>query len=319
MALQLDPEVAAALAALAPATRTEPPPVGDVATRRVTARQMFERAAGSLLPVGGIDVQRFTMRTDDGATVRLGWYRRIASDPPGSAALYLHGGGMILGLDELGTLYETAVRHYVAASGVPMLVVDYRIAPEHPHPVPVKDCYEALLWLAEHTAELEVDPARLAVVGDSAGGGLAAAVCLLARDRPGPPIAAQLLFYPMLDDRTTALDPVLAPLATWTYDDNRTGWGALLGVRDGEDEATEYAAPARAADLTGLPAAYLDVGDLDIFRDEDIEYARRLARAGVPTEIHVHPGCPHAFEWLAPQATVSQRVIADRVRRLQSL
>ncbi|MGZ4525802.1 MAG: alpha/beta hydrolase [Mycobacterium sp.] len=319
MALQIDPEVAAALAALAPATPTEPPPIGDIATRRVTARQIFERAAVFLPAVGGIEVQRFTMRTDDGTTIPLSWYWRAGTHRPGSAALYLHGGGMILGLDELGALYDTAVRRYVAASGVPMLVVDYRIAPEHPHPVPVNDCYAALLWLADHAAELEVEPARLAVVGDSAGGGLAAAVCLLARDRAGPPIAAQLLFYPMLDDRTTAFDPALAPLTTWTYDDNRTGWGALLGARDGGHEVREYAAPARAADLTGLPPAYLDVGDLDIFRDEDIEYARRLAGAGVPTEMHVHPGCPHAFEWLAPRADVSQRVIDDRVRRLRSL
>lgn len=319
MALQLDPEVAAALSALAPAARTERPPVGDVATRRLTARQMFERAAGFLPSIAGVDVQRFTMRTDDGTTVPLSWYRRAGSQQPDSAALYLHGGGMILGLDELGVLYDTAVRHYVAASGVPMLVVDYRIAPEYPHPAPVNDCYAALLWLADHTAALEVDPARLAVVGDSAGGGLAAAVCLLARDRAGPPIAAQLLIYPMLDDRTTAVDPTLASLTTWTYDDNRTGWGALLGASGGEDEVSEYAAPARAADLTGLPPTYLDVGDLDIFRDESIEYARRLAAAGVPTEVHVHPGCPHAFEWLAPQADVSQRVIADRVRRLRLL
>ncbi|OBH93347.1 alpha/beta hydrolase [Mycobacterium sp. E2733] len=319
MALQIDPEVAAALAVLAPATPAERPPVGDIATRRVTARQMFERAAAFLPAVGGIEVRRYTMRTDDGATIPLTWYRRAGAQRPGSAALYLHGGGMILGLDELGTLYDTAVSHYVAASGVPILVADYRIAPEHPHPAPVNDCYAALLWLADHAAELEVDPARLAVVGDSAGGGLAAAVCLLARDRAGPPIAAQLLFYPMLDDRTTASDPALEQLATWTYDDNRTGWEALFGTRHGEPEVSEYAAPARAADLSRLPPAYVDVGDLDIFRDEVIEYARRLAGAGVPTEMHVHPGCPHAFEWLAPQAKVSQRAISDRVRRLRSV
>jgi acetyl esterase/lipase len=280
---------------------------------------MFEQAAGSLPAVDGIELQSIGMHVDDGTTVPLRWYRRVGSSQPGSAALYLHGGGMILGLDELGVLYDAAVRHYVAESGVPFLVVDYRVAPEHPHPAPVEDCYAALLWLAGHTGELQIDPARIAVMGDSAGGGLAAAVCLLARDRHGPPIAQQLLVYPMLDDRTPKPASELAPLLTWSYDDNCTGWAALLGTRTGEEEVGMYAAPARAVDLYGSPPTYLDVGDLDIFREEDIDYARRLIAAGVPTELHVHPGCPHAFEWLAPHADVSRRAIADRVRRLQKL
>jgi acetyl esterase/lipase len=198
-----------------------------------------------------------------------------------------------------------------------MLTVDYRVAPEHPDPTPVEDCYAALRWLAAHAAQLGVNPARVAVAGDSAGGGLAAGVSLLARDRGGPALALQLLIYPMLDDRTTTEDPVLPPeLLTWTYEDNVTGWGALRGDREA---LSIYAAPARAQDLTGLPPAYLDTGDLDIFRDEDIAYGRRLAEAGVPTELHVHPGCPHAFEGLAPDAEVSRRVVADRVRRLRAL
>ena len=319
MSSRLDVEVAAALAVLAPATAATPAPVGDVETRRRNARRTFEQAAGFLPSIEGIELQRLGMRVDDGTTVPLLWYRRAGSKPPGSAALYLHGGGMILGLGELGALYDAAVRHYVAASGVPVLVVDYRIAPEHPHPAPVEDCYAALLWLAEHTGELQIDPARVAVMGDSAGGGLAAAVCLLARDRYGPPIAQQLLVYPMLDDRTPKPPSDLEPCLTWSFDDNRTGWAALLGPGAGGKEVSVYAAPARAVDLSGLPPAYLDVGDLDIFRDEDIDYARRLVTAGVPTELHVHPGCPHAFEWLAPHADVSRRVLADRVRRLRGL
>ncbi len=319
MALRIDPEVAAALAALAPAAPTEPPPVGDISTRRAKARQMFEQAAGFLPSVESVEVRRFAMRTYDDATVALSWYRRAGVQQPRSAGLYLHGGGMIFGLDELGPLYDAAVRHYVTMSGVPMLMVDYRVAPEHPHPVPVEDCYAALLWLARRGAELQIDPTRLAVMGDSAGGGLAASVCLLARDRAGPPIALQILVYPMLDDRTSIPDSELARLLTWTHNDNVTGWAALLGETVGSDGVASYAAPARATDLSGLPPAYLDVGDLDIFRDEDIAYARRLTAAGVPTELHVHPGCPHAFEWLAPRAGVSQRVIADRIRRLRSL
>jgi acetyl esterase/lipase len=201
-----------------------------------------------------------------------------------------------------------------------LLLLDYRVAPEHPHPTPVEDCYAALCWLAEQAPALGVNPARIAVMGDSAGGGLAAGVALLARDRGGPAIAQQILIYPMLDDRTTTPDPQLpASYLTWNYDDNLTGWSAVLGESAGTDAVSPYAAPARAGDLTGLPAAFIDVGDRDIFRDEDITYARRLADAGVPTELHVHPGCPHSFEGLVRAAAVSQRAIADRTRRLRSL
>jgi acetyl esterase/lipase len=143
-------------------------------------------------------------------------------------------------------------------------------------------------------------------------------VSLLARDRGGPPIAQQLLIYPMLDDHANTPDPQLLPFLTWTYDDNVTGWAALLGASAGTDMAPPYAAPARATDLTGLPDTYIDVGDLDIFRDEDIAYARRLSDAGVPTELHLHPGCPHAFEILARGADVSRRAIGDRIRRLRA-
>ena len=156
-------------------------------------------------------------------------------------------------------------------------------------------------------------------MGDSAGGGLAAGVCLMARDRGGPAVAQQVLIYPMLDDRPAAPDPQVQPFLTWTYDDNITGWGALLGENAGGDDVSPYAAPARADDLTGLPDTYIDVGDLDVFRNEDIAFARRLADAGVPTELHVYPGCPHAFEALAREAAVSKRAISDRVRRLRGL
>jgi acetyl esterase/lipase len=234
--------------------------------------------------------------------------------------LYVHGGGMIFAMDDVGAVYDSVVREYVAASGVPALTVDYRVAPEHPDPTPVEDCYAALQWLVSRAEALGVDPARVAVCGDSAGGGLAAGVTLAARDRGGPAIALQMLIYPMLDDRNTQPDPQLpAELLVWTYDDNVTGWSALLGDRAGGDDVSVYAAPARATDLTGLPPTYIDTGDLDIFRDEDITFARRLSAAGVPTELHVHPGCPHGFETIVPDAAVSRRATADRVRRLREL
>lgn len=316
----MDPQVLGFLQPLMEAAaQLDPPTVGDVATRRERAVPFFQVLAAGRPPVDGVQAHHYSVTAADGTELPLTWYVPD-SGLPGSAALYLHGGGMIYSLAETAPAYDAGVRGYVAASGVPMLVVDYRVAPEHPGLTPVEDCYAALCWLAEHAGELGVDPARLAVAGDSAGGGLAAGVSLLARDRGGPALALQLLIYPMLDDRTTIPDPALPPeFLTWTYEDNVTGWGALLGDLAGGDDVSPYSAPSRAADLSGLPPTYLDTGDLDIFRDEDVLYAQRLSAAGVSTELHVHAGCPHAFEALAPAAQVSQRVFADRVRRLQAL
>jgi acetyl esterase/lipase len=317
MALGIDAQVLSELGPLLEAIgEIEPPPIGDVESRRVNGHRMFDSLADTWEPVAGVEIERHTLTTEDGDALDLAWYH-IPAAQSGSAVLYLHGGGMIFGLEHLGRVYDLAVREYVAASGVPMLMVDYRIAPEHPDPTPVEDCYAALRWLADNAEMLGVDPARIGVMGDSAGGGLAAGVSLLARDREGPAISQQLLIYPMLDDRPQTPDPELVPFLTWTYDDNVTGWAALLGV--GPDKVSPYAAPARATDLAGLPDTYIDVGDLDIFRNEDIAYARRLSDAGVPTELHLHPGCPHAFEALARKADVSQRAIGDRVRRLRTL
>jgi len=315
-----DPQVLAALLAMRDGT-DDPvaPEVGDVAARRRSVGRVFNQVLAARPPVTGVEVQEFSLTVDDGSAIALRWYRRAggvhAAVRPGSAVLYLHGGGMILDWERVGGLYDAAVRGYVAASGVPMLAVDYRVAPEFPHPSPLEDCYAALRWLTDHAAELGVDASRLAVMGDSAGGGLAAGVGLLARDRGGPAIAAQLLIYPMLDDRTCEPAAPGAALLTWSYDDNATGWGALLGGRP----ATGYAVPARATELAGSPPTYLDVGALDIFAEEDVAYAQRLIAAGVPVELHVYPGCPHAFDLLAPDADVSQRVIGHRLRYLEAL
>jgi acetyl esterase/lipase len=319
MALGIDAQVLAELDPLLEAIgATEPLPIGDVEGRRVSGHRMFDYVASTWAPVPGVEVDRHTLTTADGATVNLGWYHTPAGQP-GSAVLYLHGGGMIFGLEHLGRVYDLAVREYVATSGVPMLVVDYRIAPEHPHPTPVEDCYAALRWLADNAATLGVDPARIGVMGDSAGGGLAAGVSLVARDRGGPPVAAQLLIYPMLDDRIHPPDAQLLPFLTWTYDDNITGWAALLGDSAGSDTVPPYAAPARARDLTGLPDTYVDVGDLDIFRDEDIAYVARMTSSGVPVEFHLVPGAPHGFDFAAVNSEISKRAYADEIRAFRKL
>ncbi|TQR87550.1 alpha/beta hydrolase [Mycobacterium hodleri] len=309
------------MAAAPPADSGPGPAVGDVATRRSNTAAMFTALASSMEVSTDVEVRRYELTTADGAVLPLTWYEPATGDRTASAAmLYLHGGGMIMSLEQTAPVYDVIVPQYVSRSRVPALVVDYRVAPEHPHPTPVEDCYAALQWLEAHAAELNVDPTRLAVGGDSAGGGLAAGVALLARDRSGPQLALQLLIYPMLDDRTVVPDPQLPPeFLVWNYDDNVTGWGALLGDASGGADVSPYAAPARAADLSGLPPAYVDVGDLDIFRDEDVDYARRLLAAGVPTELHVFPGCPHGFEIVAGDLPVSRQALDSRVRRLAAL
>jgi acetyl esterase/lipase len=312
----VDPQVAAILAPMAEAMADAPhPAVGDVATRRVALEAMMAETAALQPTPADVTTTDFHAVAGDGTKVLLRWYAKDGA-APGAAALYLHGGGMILGSV---ALYDAPIARYVSASGVPMLAVDYRLAPEHPDPTPVEDVYIGLKWLHDHAAELGVDPARIAVMGDSAGGGLAAGVTLLARDRGGPAVARQILVFPMLDDRTTTPDPELVPFATWNYEDNATGWSALLGDRAGGPDVSPYAAAARAADLSGLPSTYLEVGQLDIFRDEDLDYALRLGAAGVDVEFHLHPGVPHEFETFAWDTDVARRAVADRLRVLGSL
>jgi acetyl esterase/lipase len=194
-----------------------------------------------------------------------------------------------------------------------MLSVDYRLAPEHRYPTQVQDAYASLRWLDEHAKELGVDRERIAVMGESAGGGLAAAVAIMTRDHAGPAIARQILIYPMLDDRTTTIDAHIVRHVLWKYDDNVTGWGALLGNAAGGPDVPATAAPARITDPAELPSAYIEVGQLDIIRDEDLTYALRLGRAGVEVEFHLRPGVPHTFEMLAPASDVARRAIAGRV------
>jgi acetyl esterase/lipase len=304
----------AVMAMLGQASPPAPADRDDWRTLRANGEAGLARMEAALPDCPPVSRADYHATSHDGTSVLLRWYAPPGHDPSaaGPAAVYLHGGGMIMGTV---ALYDRWVAAYAADSGVPLLAVDYRRAPEHPHPAPVEDAYAGLAWLAAHAAELGVDPARIAVMGDSGGGGLAAAATLLARDR-GLPLARQILIYPMLDDRTTIPDPVLAPWAGWSYDDNYTGWHALLGDLIGHQDVPASAAPARAADLSGLPPTYIEVVELDIFRNEAIEYARRIALTGTSVELHVHPGCPHGFDRISAQADVVRRARADRLRVL---
>ncbi len=232
----------------------------------------------------------------------------IICRPEGSAKLpaicCIHGGGFVTG--SAAKMASTRRASALDLSAV-LVFVDYRLAPEYPFPLPLEDCYRALSWMFTDGAAFGIDPQRIAVSGISAGGGLAAAVAILARDRGEVPIIFQHLLCPMLDDRTAnELDPhPFVGQFVWTRENNRFGWTAFLGHDPGGDGVSAYAAPARVENMRGLPPAYVAVGALDLFLEEDIDYVRRLTRAGVPAELHVYPGVYHGATAVI-EAKVSQ-------------
>ncbi|WP_033343158.1 alpha/beta hydrolase [Catenuloplanes japonicus] len=312
MSLSLDPEIAAALAPMAGVT---PPAVGDIEGRRAFWEPVIGAASNAQAFPADVTMTDHTVTAADGTQITVRWYVKDGATP-GPAVLFFHGGGYIFGHIDL---FDGPVARYVSASGVPMLSVEYRRAPEFPFPVPLEDAYAALRWLHDRAPELGVDRERIGVMGDSAGGGLAAALTILTRERGGPRIARQLLIMPMLDDRPVTPDPHIEGYALWSYDDSRTAWPALLGEAAGGPDVPPTAAPARLDDATGLPPAYIEVGQIDVFRDEDLAYATTLSRGGVPVEFHLHPGAPHEFDSIAFTSDVARRALADRIRVLTSL
>lgn len=231
------------------------------------------------------------------------------------AVLWIHGGGYVFGHpDSDDGLCQT----FAEKADCVVVSVDYRLAPEHPFPAPIEDCYSALVWMSNVAEELNIDLARIAAAGLSAGGGLTAALALLARDRNGPKIAFQMPLYPMIDDRncTPSSYEITDERAVWNRSNNLIAWRMYLGEHV-NGEISPYAAPSRAKNLSGLPPAYTCVGQLDPFRDETIEYAKRLAQAGVPVEFHLYPGGYHGFEILNPQSELGQRTANEYVQALK--
>ncbi len=239
-----------------------------------------------------------TVRIDGDVTVRL--FRPPVPRHPAPALLWIHGGGMVIG----NALQDTRLcRHWAARLGILVASVEYRLAPEHPFPAPLEDCHTALRWLA---ARPDVDAGRIAIGGASAGGGLAAALALLARERDTIRPALQLLSYPMLDDRTAARTDIdTRRLRMWNNTSNRFGWRAYLGTA-AAGPVPPLAAPARHDDLSGTAPAWIGVGTNDLFHDEDTAYADRLRQAGVPCTLHIVPGAYHGFDVVEAKAPVSR-------------
>lgn len=318
----LDPELEAALVASGGLEIVSLTPERIAAERRTEG--VDRPTLASLQAIEGVDADEATVPGPCGDVV-VAVLRPSEPDPASGAArpttglrpgvLHVHGGGMVLGtrfwdLDEPLT--------WVHDLGAVVVSPEYRRAPEHPHPAPVEDCWAALAWTVDNAAELGVDPARIVVAGVSAGGGIAAGLSLMARDRGGPALAGTLLRCPMLDDRSiTPSSAMLVGELVWDGVSNDTGWDALLGTDRGGEHVSPYASPARAQDLSALPPTYVDVGSADAFRDEDVDHALRLWRAGGDAELHVWPGAFHVFENIAPDAALTLRARQARARWLE--
>ncbi|USA52270.1 alpha/beta hydrolase [Acinetobacter sp. C32I] len=248
-----------------------------------------------------------------GREIRVLIYRSKTVQQSSPAVLWIHGGGYVMGTAEMDA---GLCERFVLEAGCQVIAVDYRLAPEHPYPAALEDCYDSLCWLSENATALGIDAEKIAVVGASAGGGLTAALSLLARDRGGPKIAFQMPLYPMIDDRhQTRSSTEIQDSRVWNEQSNRSAWAMYLGGLP-VPNVSSYAAPARAKDYSCLPPTYTCVGDQDPFRDETMDYVAALAKAGVPTEFHLYPGCFHGFDGYAPMTGIGQQAIQQYVQAL---
>jgi acetyl esterase/lipase len=307
MKMNLDPELAAAVDFLPKLGMGEPEEA------RAALREMLAQYPHPPLPEGVTTVDR-TVAGVDGNEIPIRVYSRPRQDgAPVPAVLFIHGGGFVVG--DLDTEHAGAAST-VDALGVVVVSVDYRLAPEHPFPSGLEDCYAALLWLAKESGELGVDAERIAVFGQSAGGGLAAGLALLARDRGGPSLCFQLLGIPELDDRLETPSMVaFTETPMWNRPSAERSWRYYLG-EGANGDTSPYAAPARAEDLSGLPAAYVSTSEYDPLRDEGIIYALRLLQAGVSVELHQFAGTFHGSTILPAEVSRRQQAeMTDALRR----
>jgi len=239
-------------------------------------------------------------------------YQPAGGNDTGNGLLWIHGGGYLGGFPKRD---EGLCIRYVNEAKCTVVSVDYHLVPECIFPVPIEDCYCALQWFCENADELNVDKNRIAVAGNSAGGGLTAALSLLARDRGGPNIFFQMPLYPMIDDRCDSPSCIeMQDMTSWCYQTNKLAWSMYLG--DNCEDVSPYAAPSRAEDYSNLPPTYTCIGDLDPFRDETIEYVAKLSSAGVPVEFHLYPGCFHGFDVSVVRTEIGDRAQDEFVNAL---
>lgn len=319
----VDPELAAGLEVFRllgfGSGRGRPTTAAGLAAARRQVELAVAEAVAHAAPTTGVrshDAVVDGLVDRDGSPLVARVHRPVGAPARLPVVCWFHGGGMTLGSPSLDDL---PCRATADAVGCVVVALPYRLAPEHRHPAQVEDCLAGVLWTVADHESLGIDPSRLALVGASAGGTLAAATALLARDRGGPAVALQVLVSPMLDDRAaagtarTGGDDLM-----WSHRDDRAAWRALLGEEPGGQDVPPTAAPGRVSDPSGLPPTLVQVAELELLRDEAVAYARRLRRAGVPVELQVYAGAVHAWEVVAPTAAISRRSAADRVRALRA-
>ncbi|CAH0035769.1 unnamed protein product [Clonostachys rhizophaga] len=313
MALSVDEEF---ITALGPFLQGQQD-IAKPALHDVNARRARYEAIGGVEPKipESVAFEIITVPGECGSTLRLYHFKLHEQPDTSPVVLHFHGGGFIsLTPDIVIERLASIVRD----TGVQAFSVDYRLAPEHPYPAALNDGWSALEWIRVNAQALNINPARISVMGDSAGGGLAAAMTIRARNlQLHPPISYQILCSPMLDDRT--LGEVPGDFKLWDEEDNLTGWTAYLGKPPGGDDVPDTAAPARVKDVTGLPRLYLDTSQFDLFVKENVEYVKRFIEAGIEVECHVSPGLPHGFDGLLPSHRVSVAYEENRKRVLRLL
>ena len=244
----------------------------------------------------GIEIQTFHINGASSDKLEITLMAKKGSNP-GDAVVFFHGGGLITGKAS-SAAFLTILERYVQNTGVPFLTVNYGLAPENPGMIPAEDGIAAVQWMKKQAAALGIDPSRIAVMGESAGGCIAAGTAILARDT-GIQLAKQILIYPMLDDRNTEYDEnfrCVDQYMMWKYDSNYAGWYAHVGDKIGDEDNSPVVVPARNRNFDGMAEAYLEVGELDIFRDEVVAYASHFWKAGISAELHVWDGMTHGFD-----------------------
>ncbi|MFF2317933.1 alpha/beta hydrolase [Arthrobacter sp. NPDC058097] len=301
-------------------------PLGELAPASITP-EVFHAMRAHAIPgptnkdlerEGRFSVQNLTIAaTDQSPELSVLICRPASAAGPLPAVYFVHGGGMILGTNRDGI---QEMLDWAEELELVVVSVEYRLAPEHPYPAGVNDCYSGLVWTAENATALGIDSDRIIIAGASGGGGLAASIALMARDRGGPTILGQVLICPMLDDRNNSASAIqMTGIGMWDRVSNNTAWSFVLGDDHGKPGVSPYAAAARASDLSQLPPAFIDVGSAETFREEDIEYARRIWAAGGEAELHVWQGGFHGYALFAPQIDVSKETLQTRVRWLRRL
>lgn len=295
-----DPEIKAILDGLPPFGTVDASNIDKIRTARITE-------SGDVPLSDNVERVDHMVPGPDGNEVRLRVHRPVGAEGPLPTLYWMHGGGYVLGSPEQDDL---RMDRWCQRFNIMGVAVQYRLAPEDPYPAGLEDCYAGLAWVKQHGDALGIDTTRVGIGGPSGGGGMAAALGLVVRDRGQFEIDYQMLIYPMIDDSMTSPSSHWE-VPIWDRASNHFGWSSYLGDLFGTDDIPAHAAPTRATDLSGLPPTYVMAGSLDGFVDEDIDYATRLNQAGVSVELHVYPGAPHGFEGFVPQAAVSKQARSD--------